>query len=129
MYKSYRIKRDDESDEDDGDFDDNGDNNRAPSENVYDPMLVLGWLDSEKFEGASAFFFTKLALVKEHLRTDHKVDTRGLEGNDLYKRYRVRAADGLVQRFLNSQDVVLAVSKATCADTGMKEITKRSCTF
>jgi hypothetical protein len=101
VYKSYRIKSDDEPDGNGGDDDDDDDDDsRAPSENVYDPMLVLGWLDNEKFQGASAFCFTKLAKVKEHLRDDHNIDTRGLEGNDLYKRYRVRAADGILQRFL-----------------------------
>jgi hypothetical protein len=69
---------------------------------VYDPLLVLGYLDNDKFEAASLFCFTKVANVKKHLRSDHHLDTRGIQGNDLYIRFRVRAPDGLLQRYLRN---------------------------
>lgn len=93
VYRSFQIKSDDESSDEET-------KERVPSENAYDPMLILGWLDNEEFEGASAFCFNKISEVKKHLRQDHNVDTRGIEGNDLYMRYRVRAPDGLLQRYL-----------------------------
>ena len=73
-----------------------------PADSVYDPMTVVGYLDSDSFRGASLFCFTKVANLKKHLRGDHGVDTRGIEGNDLYMRFRVRAADGLLQRYLKT---------------------------
>ena len=95
--KGYRIKS---AGEDTSDADDEEERKRIPTENVHDPMLILGWLDNEKFEGASAFCFKRVAEVKQHLRNDHNVDTRGIQGNDLYFRFKVRAPDGLLQRWL-----------------------------
>ena len=70
---------------------------------VADPMTVLGCVDGDEFKLASAFCFGKLVQVKEHLRKDHAVDTSILDGNDLYKRFQIRAADGLLQRFLDKK--------------------------
>ncbi|KAI2494340.1 hypothetical protein MHU86_20195 [Fragilaria crotonensis] len=70
---------------------------------VADPMTILGCVDNDEFKLASAFCFGKLVQVKEHLRKDHTVDTSILDGNDLYKRFQIRAADGLLQRFLDKK--------------------------
>ena len=69
-------------------------------ESKYDPMLVLGYLDDDQFQGASCFCFTKVANLKKHLRDDHHVETKGIQGNDLYARFKIRAPDGLLQRYL-----------------------------
>lgn len=61
-------------------------------QNEYDPMAVLGNLDKYHFELASVFCFKTAAQVKQHLREDHKVDTRSVKGNDLYTRYQVRSS-------------------------------------
>jgi len=68
----------------------------------YDPMTVLGWLDNDKYAAASCFCFSKVASLKRHLRDDHGVQTKGITGNDLYQRYRVRGTDGLLQRYLHN---------------------------
>jgi hypothetical protein len=78
---------------------DHNDENIA-TESIYDPMHVLGHLDNDAFEIASQFCFTRASDVKKHLRDDHNIDPRGVQGNDLYMRYRVRAPDGLLQRWL-----------------------------
>ncbi|VEU38792.1 unnamed protein product [Pseudo-nitzschia multistriata] len=85
------------------DNDNDNDEEATPSESVYDPMTVLGHLDNEELSIASQFCFKKLVDVKRHLREEHGVDTGGLEGNELYKRYKVRAPDGLLQRYLWKQ--------------------------
>ncbi len=99
---------DDEDSDDDDDDDDDDDAaakeyDAAASDSVYDPITVLGYLDNDEMSIASQFCFKKLADVKKHLREEHNVDTRGLQGNELYKRFRVRAPDGLLQRFLSTQ--------------------------
>ena len=89
--------REDESEDgDDGDIEDSS----QFVESKYDPMLVLGYLDNDQFQAASSFCFTKVANIKKHLRDDHHVDTKGIQGNDLYARFKVRAPDGLLQRYL-----------------------------
>ena len=65
-----------------------------------DPISVLGCLDNEKYKLASTFCFRKLIDVKLHLRDDHGLDTKQIDGSDLYKRFQIRAADGLLQRHL-----------------------------
>jgi hypothetical protein len=68
-----------------------------------DPMTVLRYMDNSGFELASAFCFRKLVEVKSHLRNDHSLDTSNIDGNDLYKRFMIRAPDGLLQRFLEKR--------------------------
>lgn len=75
----------------------------APSDSVYDPITVLGYLDNDEMTMASQFCFKRIADVKRHLREDHNVDIRGIQGNELYMRFRVRAPDGLLQRWLSTQ--------------------------
>ena len=70
----------------------------------YDPMTVLGGLDGEDFGIASNFCFRKVSQVKKHLRDEHHCATKDVEGNDLYQRFQIRAADGLLQRWLNKHD-------------------------
>jgi hypothetical protein len=67
----------------------------------HDPMSVLGYLDNDKFEIASLFCFKRVVLLKKHLLHDHHVNTRDVEGNELYMQYRVRDGDGLLQRWIN----------------------------
>ena len=98
-----KPKENDGDDDDDSDSDDGNENDTAPCDFNIDPMMVLGHLDNDEMYMASQFCFKKLADVKKHLREDHNVDTRGIQGNDLYKRYRVRAPDGLLQRWLSTQ--------------------------
>ena len=94
---------DDDNDDDDDDADKEYD--AAPSDSIYDPIMVLGHLDNDHMSIASQFCFKKLADVKEHLRQEHNLDTRGIQGNELYKRFRVRAPDGLLQRWLSTQSL------------------------
>jgi len=70
----------------------------------HDPMTVLGGLDGEDFGIASNFCFRRVSQVKRHIREDHHCVTTGVEGNDLYQRFQIRAADGLLQRWLNKHD-------------------------
>jgi len=67
----------------------------------YDPISVLGSLDNDAYKLASTFCFRKLAEVKRHLRDDHDLDTKEVDGNDFYKRFQIRASDGLLQRHLD----------------------------
>lgn len=75
----------------------------TPSNSIYDPVTVLGYLDNDEMCVASQFCFKKLADVKKHLREVHNADTTGIQGNELYKRFLVRAPDGLLQRWLSTQ--------------------------
>ena len=70
----------------------------------FDPMTVLGGLDGEDFVIASNFCFRKVSQVKKHIRDDHHCATKNVEGNDLYQRFQIRAADGLLQRWLNKHE-------------------------
>ena len=93
-------------DNDDDDDDDNAatiEYDAAPSDSVYDPILVLGHLDNEEMSMASQFCFKRIVDVKKHLRQEHNLDTGGIQGNELYKRFKVRAPDGLLQRWLSTQ--------------------------
>lgn len=103
----------DDTDDDDGEGDDNKDKqkrqrNRPNGEEstpyrhsfLDDPLTILGNLDGEQFETASTFCFRLLTGLKHHLRVVHGVDPSEVEGNDLYKRFQIRASDGLLQRYL-----------------------------
>lgn len=68
----------------------------------HDPMSVLGYLDNDKFEMASLFCFKRVAQLKKHLQKDHQISTREIQGNELYAKFRVRAADGLLQRWIRN---------------------------
>eukprot|EP00550_Attheya_septentrionalis_P001274 CAMPEP_0198284908 /NCGR_PEP_ID=MMETSP1449-20131203/4279_1 /TAXON_ID=420275 /ORGANISM="Attheya septentrionalis, Strain CCMP2084" /LENGTH=950 /DNA_ID=CAMNT_0043982129 /DNA_START=181 /DNA_END=3033 /DNA_ORIENTATION=+ len=63
-----------------------------------DPMAVLGFPDNDEFRVASTFCFRNMATVKQHLRHVHAVNTSGLDGNNLYNRFKIRAPDGLLQQ-------------------------------
>ena len=76
---------------------------RYPTDFVYDPMTVLGFLDNDQFRIASTFCFKRASQVREHLRNDHQIDTKLVEGGELYKRYKIRESDGLLQRYLNNE--------------------------
>jgi hypothetical protein len=56
----------------------------------FDPITVLGSL--KDFQIAASFCFKKVAKLKNHLRADHNVDTKRVQGNDLYERFKVRYA-------------------------------------
>jgi hypothetical protein len=77
---------------DDVEDDGNGDAMQAKysMDFVHDPMTILGYLDNDSFRIASTFCFTKITALKDHLRRDHTLDTRKIQGNDVYKRYMVR---------------------------------------
>lgn len=68
----------------------------------HDPMTILGSLDNYDYELASKFCFRKVSEVKRHLRENHFVDTSNIDGNDLYRRFKIREPDGLLQRCLNT---------------------------
>jgi hypothetical protein len=106
IVKTDRIKANGDDDDDNSEAASEpkkeDDDEQLPTDSVYDPMLVLGDLDDDTFRAASLFCFTKVANVKKHLRGDHTVDIRGIQGNDLYMRFRVRAPDGLLQRYLKN---------------------------
>lgn len=65
-----------------------------------DPLTILGSLDGEQFEVAASFCFRRLAGLKTHLKVVHGVKTSDVEGNDLFKRFQIRAGDGLLQSWL-----------------------------
>ncbi|KAL3787266.1 hypothetical protein HJC23_004140 [Cyclotella cryptica] len=91
---------DDASDEDDEDDGDVNDKKEDRFSFLDDPMTILGHLDHQEFEIASTFCFRLLIGVKNHLRSVHLVDLSVLEGNDLFKRFQIRAGDGLLQSWL-----------------------------
>jgi len=62
---------------------------RYPTDFVHDPMTILGYLDNDEFRIASTFCFKTAAKLKGHLRDDHSVDTKMVEGNEAYTRYKV----------------------------------------
>ena len=62
--------------------------NGTVAANREDHMAIL-ILDDDEFIVASIFCFRKVVQVKAHLRIDHAIDTRTVEGNDLYKNYMV----------------------------------------
>lgn len=62
---------------------------KYPTEFSFDPMAVLGYEDNDSFEIASAFCFGRVAELKEHMRLDHHLDTKIVQGNDLYARFKV----------------------------------------
>ena len=82
--------------DDDGDSDDR---DEYITDFSYDPMTVLRDIGTchDPFRIASTFCYKKLAVLKEHLRRDHNVDTKVVEGNDIYTRFKVRKAVSLVR--------------------------------
>ena len=94
LEKRLRGEGDDESSDEeveDDDPDEPNDDERGPIQLWHDPMTVLGFPDHEKYLLASRFCFTKIADVKRHLREVHHVDTKILDSNDLFARFKVRA--------------------------------------
>ena len=94
------LDKDEENDSQEENSDDGDTEYVRIPEFRHDPMTILGCADHDEFVIASQFCFLKLADVKRHLRDIHNVDTSGVEGNSLYVRYRIRATDGLLQRWL-----------------------------
>mmetsp|Transcript_21168 Transcript_21168/g.32681 ORF Transcript_21168/g.32681 Transcript_21168/m.32681 type:complete len:735 (-) Transcript_21168:57-2261(-) len=92
---------DDEMVEDDESGDEQADDSQVDRfAFVDDPLTILGNLDSEAFEVAATFCFRLLSGLKKHLKVVHGVNLADIEGNDLFKRFQVRAGDGLLQRWL-----------------------------
>jgi hypothetical protein len=89
---------DDDDENDDGLKDDEGGEDRFSF--MDDPLTILGGLDQEEFVVASSFCFRYLADVKAHLSVVHGVNLREIAGNDLFKRFQIRASDGLLQSWL-----------------------------
>ena len=81
--------------EDDSDDEDGKLSKKYSLDFSYDPISILGSLDGEKCEIAPFFCFKKASEVKAHLRHDHEVDTRIIEGNDLYARFKVSNLNSL----------------------------------
>ena len=70
-----------------------------------DPMSILSCYagcgtTAKGLRLASTFCFRTLVDLKTHLEYDHKVNVSDVVGNDLFKAYQIRAADGLLQRWL-----------------------------
>lgn len=63
---------------------------KYPTDFEYDPMAVLGYEDNEEFKIAAAFCFNRVSDLKVHLKNDHEVDTKKVQGNDFYARFKVR---------------------------------------
>jgi len=84
--------------------DENSANEGEESEDHFsfldDPLTILGSLDAERFEVAASFCFRLLSGLKTHLKVVHGVKVSDVEGNDLYKRFQIRASDGLLQSWL-----------------------------
>eukprot|EP00557_Chaetoceros_sp_GSL56_P000705 CAMPEP_0176496200 /NCGR_PEP_ID=MMETSP0200_2-20121128/11070_1 /TAXON_ID=947934 /ORGANISM="Chaetoceros sp., Strain GSL56" /LENGTH=822 /DNA_ID=CAMNT_0017894143 /DNA_START=133 /DNA_END=2598 /DNA_ORIENTATION=- len=95
--------------EDDSNENENGSSNdfeynmdSITSYSQIDPMSILGSLDNDEFEVAASFCFHKLSQVKNHVRTIHNIDLSNVEVNDFFKRFMIRAQDGLLQRYLHA---------------------------
>jgi hypothetical protein len=73
---------------------------KYPTDFSSDPITILGSVDRHEFEVASTFCFRRVSDLKVHLREDHNVDTKVVKGNDFYARFKIRATDGLLQRYL-----------------------------
>ncbi|KAL3806671.1 hypothetical protein ACHAXA_003446 [Cyclostephanos tholiformis] len=87
--------------------DDDNDDDASPDDVVEDrfsfmddPLTILGSLDQEEFVVASSFCFRYLSDVKAHLSVVHGVNLKDIAGNDLFKRFQIRASDGLLQSWL-----------------------------
>ena len=71
-----------------------------------DPMEVMRYIDRnyvDSFTLSSSFCFPRASQVKQHIRDDHGLPTRHVDGNDLYLSFKVRETDGLLQRFLKAK--------------------------
>jgi hypothetical protein len=75
---------------------------RYPLDFKKGPMHILGEMGNEEFVVASFCCFTKATHAKVHLREDHGVNTKSVQGNDLYERFKVRTTDGLLQRYIKN---------------------------
>lgn len=93
-------KGDSNHNDDDDEFEYNMDT--VTSYTQIDPMSILGSLDHDEFEVAACFCFHKLSQVKNHVRVIHNIDTSNVEVNDFFKRFMIRAQDGLLQRYLRA---------------------------
>lgn len=94
---------DDERVEDDESGDENEKGNESHVDRfsfLDDPLTILGNLDNEAFEVAATFCFRLLSGLKKHLKVVHGVNLSDIAGNDLFKRFQIRAGDGLLQRWL-----------------------------
>ncbi len=91
--------------------------------NSADPMYTLSDLCHENdgdgdgdneiasLQTSATFCFRHIAKLKAHLKKCHGVqdELKGLSnGNDMFKRYRIRATDGLLQSYLHAQNCKLA---------------------
>ena len=99
-YRRLGHQHDDEMVEDDDSCDEDQEDESQVDRFVDDPLTILGDLDNITFEVAATFCFRKLSGVKQHLKVVHGVNLTDIEGNDLFKRFQVRAGDGLLQRWL-----------------------------
>ncbi len=89
---------DDDDDDDASDDRDGGGGDRFSF--MDDPLTILGSLDQEEFLVASSFCFRYLSDVKAHMSVVHGVSLKDIAGNDLFKRFQIRASDGLLQSWL-----------------------------
>jgi len=97
-YREFDVCDDESNDEEENDSEDESEIYAK----VVDPMYILSELDHE-FIIPSSFSFKKVADVKAHVRNVHNIDTKTLEGNDLFQHFLIRAPDGLLQRYLLSE--------------------------
>ena len=97
-----RQGQDDEMGEDDSDSElDDATMKKDYSLFLDDPLTILGSLDGGQFEVAGTFCFRLLSGVKAHLKDVHRVNFKEIQGNDLFKRFKIRTGDGLLQTWLN----------------------------
>ena len=92
------LLEDDDTHNNDDDDDDNLTKDRFSF--MDDPLTILGSLDSDEFISASSFCFRYLTGVKAHMNTIHGVNVKDIVGNDLFKRFQIRAPDGLLQNWI-----------------------------
>ena len=65
------------------------------------PAEILRCVDPSLSSLASAFCFTKLKHLKRHLKDDHTIRcNQDVKKNDVFHRFHMAEADGLVQRYL-----------------------------
>ena len=59
------------------------------TEFTADPIRILSSLDNGELNTAAMFCFRLISQVKEHLRKEHDADTKVIDGNDFYAKFKV----------------------------------------
>ncbi|GBG34768.1 Hypothetical Protein FCC1311_109902 [Hondaea fermentalgiana] len=96
-------EEDDDFEESNGeDSEDEGDDGNAKKSAESDAVNPLHVLDHyHDWDGAADMAFFSYMDVKKHLQQEHEIVVKGREEKDLVRDYRLRATDGLVQKYVS----------------------------